>query len=80
MPMDTIWETQSSYKVSVVCNNPNPTGVRCFLRADDGHYTLAGGPEFGFGWTYPLFQTRNRYSASAYVYLYDDNNQEQQKH
>jgi hypothetical protein len=51
MPTDTIWETQSSYKVSVVCNNPNPNGVRCFLRADDGHYTLAGGQEFGFGWT-----------------------------
>lgn len=75
MPMDTIWETQSSYKVSVVCNNPNPKGVRCFLRADDGHYTLTGGQEFGFGWTYLNFKP-GLDTASAYVYLYDDNIQE----
>jgi hypothetical protein len=76
IPTDTIWETQTVYNVTVVCNNPNPTGVRCFVRADDGNYTLTGGPEFGFGWTFLNFGP-GLDSASAYVYLTDDNNQEQ---
>lgn len=72
---DTIWETQTFYQAKVVCNNPNPKGVRCYIRADDGNYTLTGGPEFGFGWTY-LYLKPGLDTVWAPVYLTDDNIQE----
>jgi hypothetical protein len=55
IPNDTIWETQNSYEVKIVCYNPNPGPVRAFVRADDGNSTLTGGAEFTFFWTFYFF-------------------------
>jgi hypothetical protein len=52
---DTLVETASFYNIKVVCNNPNPTTVRVYIRADDLNTTLTGGPEFTFNWQFLYF-------------------------
>lgn len=52
---DTVVETAFFYNAKVVCNNPNPTTVRVYVRADDNNTTLTGGPEFTFNWQFLYF-------------------------
>lgn len=71
----TIWETQNQYFMHVVCNNPNPTDVTCYIRVDEPISTLTRGIDYYYDdrtLTFP-----SGYSVqSTYYWVLDDNDVE----